>query len=75
MSLSGLIARRGSTVTVYHGVDTRTADRSSARTYPTNTPDVGMLIEDISDELVRRVFGQQTKATLRALVTDHPRSC
>jgi hypothetical protein len=47
-----------------------TADKSSARTYPTNTPDVGMLIEDLSDELVRRVFGEETKATLRALVTD-----
>jgi hypothetical protein len=29
-----------------------------------------MLLEDLSDELLRRVFGQETKATVRALVTD-----
>jgi hypothetical protein len=70
MSLSGLIARSGTIVTVYHGLDTGAADGSSTRTYPTNTPDVRMLLEDLSDELLRRVFGQETKATVRALVTD-----
>jgi len=68
MSLSGLIARRGSIATVHRHVDTRTTDGNSVRTYPTSTRNVGMLIEDISDELVRRVFGAGTKATLRALV-------
>jgi hypothetical protein len=61
MSLSGLIVRRGSIVTVYHGLDTRASDASSVRTYPTNTPDVRMLLEDISDELVRRVFGRRRR--------------
>lgn len=70
MSLAGLIVRRGSVVTVYHGVDTRSTDASSARTYPTNTPGVRLLLEDLSDELLRRVFGAETKASLRALVTD-----
>jgi hypothetical protein len=70
MSLAGMIMRDGATVTVYHGLDTETADGGSARTYPTNTPDVGMLLEDLSDELLRRVFGPETKATLRAYVTD-----
>ena len=70
MSLAGLIVRRGSIVTVYHALDTASADGGSVRTYPTNTPDVRMLLEDLSDELLRRVFGQETKATLRALITD-----
>jgi hypothetical protein len=70
MSLSGLIVRRGSVVTVYHGLDTPTSDGGSVRTYPTNTPDIRMLLEDLSDELLRRVFGQETKASVRALVTD-----
>jgi hypothetical protein len=70
MSLAGMIARRGSLVTVYHGVDLRSSDGGSTRTYPTNTPDTRMLLEDLSDELARRVFGAETKATVRALVTD-----
>jgi hypothetical protein len=32
-----------------------------------------MLLEDLSDELLRRVFGAESKATLRALVTDSQR--
>jgi hypothetical protein len=70
MSLAGMIMREGSTATVYHGLDTNAADASSVRTYPTNTPDIRMLLEDVSDELLRRVFGQETKATVRALITD-----
>jgi hypothetical protein len=70
MSLSGLIVRSGTVVTVHHGLDTSAADGSSTRTYPTNTPDIRMLLEDLSDELLRRVFGQETKAAVRALVTD-----
>ena len=68
MSLTGAIALRGSTVTVHHAVDTDQADGSSGRTYPTNTPGVKVLLEDISDELVRRVFGPETTATRRGLV-------
>ena len=70
MSLAGAVALRGSTATVHHGVDTRAVDGSSARTYPTTTAGVGVLLEDLSDELLRRVFGQETKATLRGIVTD-----
>ena len=66
MSLAGSIALRGSTATVYAALDTAQADGSSGRTYPTNTPGVKVLLEDISAELLRRVFGAETKATLRA---------
>jgi hypothetical protein len=68
MSLTGLVARRGSIATVHHHVDTRSADGNSTRTYPTTTKSVGMLIEPITDELVRRVFGSDVNATFRALV-------
>lgn len=70
MSLDGRVRRHGSTATVYHAVDTIAADRSTTRTYPTYTPDVRILLEDLSDELVRRVFGAETKAALRGIVTD-----
>src|SRR4051812_43715535 len=70
MSLAGMIMRAGSVATIYHGLDTVAADKSSVRTYPTNTPAVGILVEDLSDELARRVFGAETKARCRGIVTD-----
>ena len=66
MSLAGLIAARGELVTVYHGVDTPSPDGGSGRTYPTNTPSVRMLLEDLTDARAVRVFGTEAIGTVRA---------
>lgn len=70
MSLAGTIRRRGSKVTVYHGLDTEAADQSTVRTYPTNTPDVYVLLEDLTDEQRIRVFGAERQGSMKGLVTD-----
>jgi len=69
MSLEGVIARRGASCRIHRPADARQPDGSTARTWPVVSADTRLLLEELEDSLLRRVFGQETTATARAIAS------
>ena len=66
MSLLGRIRFHGDPVTLYPALDTAQADGDSTRTYGPPLLDQRLLMEELSAEAARRIFGAETTATMRA---------
>ncbi len=56
------------TVTLYRGTDTTETDGSSSRAWASTTTGLAILLEDSDQTILERLFGHETKATIRGIV-------
>ena len=70
MSLDGMAMRAGSTVTIYRigQPEAQAADGSAVNAWGAVATGVKIILEPISSALAERLWGQETRATMRALV-------
>lgn len=70
MSLDGLAAQRGSTVTIYRIAqsEAQAADGSAVIAWAAVAASVKIILEPIASAVAERLWGQETRATMRALV-------